>query len=151
MGAGLVSGYGAFGAIAARYLYPARPDRTRWMFVAATSTLHPGDAMTYHTPAGAGVTIARRADGGTVDDFIAMSTTCPHLGCQVHWEGRTSHFRCPCHNGIFDADGRGVSGPPGEAGQSLPRYPLQVEHGLLFIEVPTDPIPTPTPGPAQSV
>ncbi len=32
-------------------------------------------------------------------------------------------------------DGRAVL-PPGDAGQSLPRHPLDVREGLVFIEVP---------------
>ena len=73
---------------------------------------------------------------GDVDDFIALSSTCPHLGCQVHWEAAHDRFFCPCHNGVFDPSGRGLSGPPGEAGLSLPSYNLRVDNGLLFIEVP---------------
>ena len=31
-----------------------------------------------------------------------------------------------------------IEGPPAEAGQSLPRYPLKVLNGLLYIEVTTE-------------
>jgi hypothetical protein len=55
----------------------------------------------------------------------------------VHWEAANDRFFCPCHNGTFDAAGRGTGGPPGDAGQSLPRYALKAEGGLLYIEVPT--------------
>jgi Rieske Fe-S protein len=45
----------------------------------------------------------------------ALSATCTHLGCQVRWDASTTHFRCPCHGGVFDAQGNVVSGPPRRA------------------------------------
>lgn len=42
----------------------------------------------------------------------ALSATCTHLGCQVAWDPKDAHFRCPCHGGVFDTRGRVVSGPP---------------------------------------
>ncbi|MCC6557107.1 MAG: Rieske (2Fe-2S) protein [Polyangiaceae bacterium] len=138
MTGGLVAGYGTFGLMAARYLYPAAPLKTAWLYVADLAGFKVGASMTYRAPTGATVVIARRGDAGTEADFIALSSTCPHLGCQVHWETAKNRFFCPCHNGVFDATGKGTGGPPGDAGQSLPRYPLRVERGLLYIEVPTE-------------
>jgi Rieske Fe-S protein len=138
MTGGLIAGYGTFGAMAGRYLYPAKPPATAWLFVADLPTFKPGSALTYRSPAGAPIVIARQGEAGTADDFIALSSTCPHLGCQVHWEAPQQRFFCPCHNGTFDAAGKGTGGPPADAGQSLPRYPLKVERGLLFIEVPVE-------------
>ncbi len=42
----------------------------------------------------------------------AMSATCTHLGCQVRWEAKEKKFRCPCHGGVYAADGTVLSGPP---------------------------------------
>ena len=42
----------------------------------------------------------------------ALSGTCTHLGCQVRWDADSTRFRCPCHGGVFDADGNVVAGPP---------------------------------------
>ena len=42
----------------------------------------------------------------------ALSATCTHLGCQVQWTAVDRRFRCPCHGGVFDADGRVLAGPP---------------------------------------
>lgn len=42
----------------------------------------------------------------------ALSATCTHLGCQVRWDAASSQFRCPCHGGVFDAQGNVVDGPP---------------------------------------
>jgi Rieske Fe-S protein len=138
MTGGLAAGYGAFAAILARYLYPARPRQTAWLFVTDVASMRVGDSLVFRTPEGAPAAIARHAGSGAVSDFIALSSTCPHLGCQVHWEANNDRFFCPCHNGIFDRSGKATAGPPADAGQSLLRYPLKVEGGLLFIEVPTE-------------
>ena len=138
MAGGLLSGYGAFAAIIARYLYPARPASKGWLYVTDLARLKVGDSLVFRTPAGSSATIARRGEAGGAEDFVALSSTCPHLGCQVHWEANNGRFFCPCHNGIFDPSGKATGGPPGEAGQSLPRYPLKVDKGLLFIEVPLE-------------
>ena len=138
MAGGLAAGYGGMAAVAARYLFPAKPTTRRWMFVAELSRLKAGDSLLYTAPNGAPINIARQGNAGTIADFIALSSTCPHLGCQVHWQRQHNRFFCPCHNGIFTSEGKGIGGPPGEAGQSLPRYPLKVENGLLMIEVPVE-------------
>lgn len=138
MTAGLAAGYGTFFTIAGRFLFPSGPDVMGWMFVATVDSLRAGDALTYFTPSGAKVVVARQGDRGTVDDFIALSSTCPHLGCQVHWEAVNDRFFCPCHNGTFDPQGKATGGPPFDAGQSLPHYALRIENGLLFIEVPLE-------------
>ena len=138
MACGLAAGYGGMGAVAARYLFPAKPTARRWMFVAELTRLKPGDSLAYIAPNGAPISIARKGNSGTLEDFIALSSTCPHLGCQVHWEAPNKRFFCPCHNGVFNPEGKGIGGPPGDAGQSLPRYPLKIENGLLMIEVPVE-------------
>lgn len=138
MTAGLVAGYGTFFAIAGRFLFPAGPDVMGWMFVATADSLRAGETLPYFTPSGAKVVIARQREEGDVSDFIALSSTCPHLGCQVHWESVQDRFFCPCHNGTFDPQGKATGGPPFDAGQSLPHYGLRIENGLLFIEVPLE-------------
>jgi nitrite reductase/ring-hydroxylating ferredoxin subunit len=136
MAAGLVGGYGGLAAVAGRYLYPARTGEVLWQFVTEVTGLEVGDAIGYRGPSGETINITRLARQGTADDFIALSSTCPHLGCQVRWEAQNDRFFCPCHNGVFDPTGKATGGPPGDAGQSLPRYQLRVEDGLLHIAVP---------------
>jgi len=137
MAGGLVAGYGTFAAFAGRFLYPAHDREMAWMFVIEVAKLPVGGSHALRTPAGASVVITRRGEGEDAGEFLALSSTCPHLGCQVHWEPHNSRFFCPCHNGIFTPEGKGVSGPPGEAGQSLPQYELKVDAGLLYIKVET--------------
>ena len=138
MAGGLIAGYGAFGAIAGRFLYPARGTPTEWLFVMDLRSMARGQSIVYRTPSGATVAVARTGEAGTDQDFLALSSTCPHLGCQVHWEAPNNRFFCPCHNGTFDPTGKATGGPPAEAGQSLLRYPLRVEQGLLYIQVPVE-------------
>lgn len=136
MAGGLIGGYGAFAAIAGRFLYPARTREALWQFVAEVDGIAVGASIRYRGPSGETINIARRGRTGGARDFIALSSTCPHLGCQVRWEAQNNRFFCPCHNGIFEPSGKAIGGPPGEAGQSLPRYELRVDSGLLHIAVP---------------
>ncbi len=136
MAAGIVGGYGGFAAVAGRFLYPARTDEVMWQFVTEVAGIKVGESIRYRGPSGETINITRRSRDGGADDFIALSSTCPHLGCQVRWEEQNARFFCPCHNGVFDPSGKAIAGPPGEAGQSLPRYELKVESGLLHIAVP---------------
>ena len=150
MTVGLVAGYGAFGTMAIRYLYPAGASKKSWLFLADVDRLRPGESLVFRAPTGATVAVARQGSAGTIEDFIALSSVCPHLGCQVHWEAQNDRFFCPCHNGTFDRTGKGTGGPPGDAGQSLSRYPLRLEGKLLFIEVPIEGIAAEETGPAVS-
>jgi nitrite reductase/ring-hydroxylating ferredoxin subunit len=136
MVAGIAGGYGGFAAISLRYLYPTNRDDRLWLFVIETNRMSVGESIRYRGPSGETINITRQARNGDGDDFIALSSVCPHLGCQVRWEAQNNRFYCPCHNGVFDPSGVATGGPPGEAGQSLSRYELRVENGLLNIAVP---------------
>ena len=135
---GLAAAYGTFASFLGRFLFPSGPPAKGWMYVAPVNRLGAGDSVVFRTPGGATVNIARQGTSGSEADFIALSSTCPHLGCQVHWEPQNDRFFCPCHNGVFTPEGVAIGGPPGEAGQSLPRYPLKIDGGLLYIEVSTE-------------
>lgn len=134
---GLFSGYGMFATMAGRYLFPSHGSQKAWLFVKDLGGFGVGESLNYRSPAGQSIVVTRLADNGDAGDFIALSSVCPHLGCQVHWEGQNKRFFCPCHNGAFNAEGKPTEGPPETANQSLAQYDLQVEHGLLYIEVPT--------------
>lgn len=45
-------------------------------------------------------------------EYHAMSATCTHLDCTVQFRNDTSQVWCACHNGVYDLNGRTVSGPP---------------------------------------
>lgn len=46
--------------------------------------------------------------------FKAYFATCPHLGCMVQYNPNSGMIVCPCHEGIFDINGKNLSGPPTE-------------------------------------
>ena len=149
MAGGLAGGYGTFFAMAGRFFYPSTDNR-HWVFVSNADGIAPGESLPFTSAGGVSVMITRRAETSsetpegeessepvlTADDFLALSSICPHLGCRVHWESANSRFFCPCHNGIFDADGIATGGPPAAEGQDLPHYSLQVVDGALYIEMP---------------
>ena len=138
MAGGLVAGYGTFVILAGRFAYPSRTPPVAWQFVCRLDDMTVGDAVNFTAPDGAQIVVARLSEGQTSRDFIALSSVCPHLGCHVHWEVANDRFFCPCHNGAFDAEGRPTAGPPSQDGRALAQYPLEVQNGLLFIEVSTE-------------
>ena len=147
MSGGLLAGYGTLAVWAGRYLFPSQRN-ARWMFVTPANQLPPGEAMSFTSPTGLRVVITRKADSPAegpagAEDFLALSSTCPHLGCRVHWEPHNERFFCPCHNGAFDAQGHPTAGPPKADNQHLPSYPLKLEGGLLYIEMPFAPVVEP--------
>jgi Rieske Fe-S protein len=46
------------------------------------------------------------------EDYRVFSSVCSHLGCSVNWDDKAKLFHCPCHNGVYSADGKVISGPP---------------------------------------
>jgi len=44
--------------------------------------------------------------------FLVLSVNCAHLGCPVSWFPQSELFLCPCHGGVYYADGSHASGPP---------------------------------------
>ncbi len=140
MGLGLASGYGFFASIIARFLYPSNQANNKnrsWQFVTDLGSIKQGDSLTFISPAGDKAVITRMNMKGDETDFIALSSVCPHLGCQVHWESNNNRYFCPCHGGAFDPKGKPTAGPPKAAGQSLPKFTLKVENDLLYIQART--------------
>jgi len=58
--------------------------------------------------AGKPVILFRTAAG----ELKALSATCTHLACTVQFRGDRSDIWCACHNGVYDANGTNISGPP---------------------------------------
>ncbi len=75
-----------------------------------------------------------RRDGS--GNFTAFALDCSHLGCPVRWNQKAELFMCPCHGGVYYADGRVAGGPPP---RSLTRYPVRVRNGQ--VEIRTEPLP----------
>jgi menaquinol-cytochrome c reductase iron-sulfur subunit len=65
------------------------------------------------------------------NEFVAFAINCTHLGCPVRWEDGPKLFMCPCHGGVYHADGSVAAGPPPEP---LHRYPVRVRERAVEIE-----------------
>ncbi|MFB3921185.1 MAG: ubiquinol-cytochrome c reductase iron-sulfur subunit [Terriglobia bacterium] len=48
----------------------------------------------------------------TAGEFKAFSAVCTHLNCTVQYRDDLHQIWCACHNGLYDLEGRNVSGPP---------------------------------------
>lgn len=70
--------------------------------------------------------------------FTAFSINCTHLGCPVRWEPNASLFFCPCHGGVYYADGTVAAAPPP---RRLSQYPVRIHGGQ--VQVLATPIPLP--------
>ena len=62
------------------------------------------------TPDGA----KRLAQGGPLrrDDVKAFNAICTHVDCTVKYRPDKGDIFCGCHEGVYDLNGRNVSGPP---------------------------------------
>jgi quinol---cytochrome c reductase iron-sulfur subunit, bacillus type len=92
-------------------------------------------------------------NNGTTDagepSFTILYSRCVHLGCPVQpngpvdEQGRTEvdgvelrpvlaqSFGCPCHGGLYDAEGNRQAGPPV---RSMDRYTYSIRNGRLILE-----------------
>jgi Rieske Fe-S protein len=51
-------------------------------------------------------------DDKGADKFLVLAVNCAHLGCPVSWFPQSGLFMCPCHGGVYYANGEHASGPP---------------------------------------
>lgn len=45
-------------------------------------------------------------------EWKAFSAICTHLNCTVQYRDDLRQIWCACHNGLYDLNGKNVSGPP---------------------------------------
>ncbi len=126
---GLVISYGTAAVYGLKYLFGwQRAPRSVQVLTAALSDVPDGGSLLSRDLAGQKFLLVRSGE-----HIRAFSTTCTHLGCQVHWKPKEKTFFCPCHNGVFDSDGNPVSGPPPTP---LARYPVEVRSTSIFVTMP---------------
>jgi cytochrome b6-f complex iron-sulfur subunit len=125
-----VAGFLGLGGLAARflqYLYPVVPPEEIVEVPAGRRDLvPPGGSVVLSLPTGQ---IALVDAGG---ELRAFSAVCTHLGCIVRWQPEMEHLYCACHGGMFDLGGQVVGGPPP---RPLPRYPVEVREGQVFVKI----------------
>jgi ubiquinol-cytochrome c reductase iron-sulfur subunit len=69
----------------------------------------------------------------TVDNIVAYSKICTHLGCPAAlYEQTTHHILCPCHQSTFDAT-KGAQVIFGPATRPLPQLPIGVDSDGFLI------------------
>jgi len=113
--------------VAVGFLYPVPRRGARPLFACLESEFPPGQVREIKDPRGHKVLLMRRSSG----EIVAFATVCTHLGCAVYYRPEEERFDCPCHQGVFDANGFPISGPPRTP---LPRYPTEVREGKVFIQ-----------------
>jgi len=137
MWGGLAAGYGAGLLHFFRFLVPlGRKQKFREMIVGNVDALPEGSTRMMADPDGRKFVLARTGPDPQ-KDILALSATCPHLGCNVHWDSKAGIFLCPCHQGEFDRRGKAIGGPPAEMGESgnLQRYEVRVRGKIVFAMV----------------
>ena len=133
MGIGLILSYGLFAVQGLLFLLPQRLKApTRRLFAGQIDQFQIGVLQGVLDLQGNEILVKRDQQG-----LRAFNSSCPHLGCRVHWEADRQRFFCPCHNGVFNSDGVATEGPPAAAGQSLAQIPLEVDQksGVVYLEV----------------
>ncbi len=105
---------------------PGQPDlNVVGLPIEAHFTQFVRDAYLEAQPQNVAVYVVNHGDG----KFTIFDDRCTHLGCPFSWNDKASEFDCPCHNGIFDQEGRVIGGPPP---RPLDRYEYKVEGGILY-------------------
>lgn len=141
LGVGAACALGIGGVLATASIGPTLTGSPeRWIPICPVDQLPPGQVSTltmrYDVASGfhketvvRPVMISRKAD---VNKMVVYNTTCPHLGCLVHWDAGKNVFLCACHGGQFDHEGRVIAGPPP---RPLDEHRFKVENGYLMVEV----------------
>ncbi len=115
-----------------------RKEYLRWIVIGKITDFNPGETklVSFRNP------FVDPWDGQTADlpayvrctasgQFTVFAINCAHLGCPVRWFSESQLFMCPCHGGVYYADGSRASGPP-ERG--LFTYDVRVEGNELMID-----------------
>ena len=109
------------------FLYPIPRKKPPAQFVCLASEIPAGESREIKDPEGRKVLLIRKSD----ESLLCIRTVCTHLGCAVFYRLATNQFECPCHQGIFDGEGKPISGPPQ---RPLDHYPTEVREGKIFIQ-----------------
>jgi cytochrome b6-f complex iron-sulfur subunit len=109
LGGGLLGSIASFIYPVLRYLVPPPVAELGGDQVTAgkIDELKPNSAKIFRFGSRPGLLI-RNSDG----TYRALSATCTHLGCIVQYRGDLQEIWCACHNGLYDLNGRNISGPP---------------------------------------
>jgi cytochrome b6-f complex iron-sulfur subunit len=109
LGGGLLASFASFVYPVLRYLVPPPVAElgADQVIAGKIGELKPNSAKIFRFGSRPGLLI-RNTDGS----YRALSATCTHLGCIVQYRGDLLEIWCACHNGLYDLNGRNISGPP---------------------------------------
>lgn len=109
LGGSIAGTLGSIGFPVARYLLPppARGTNPDVVVAAKEGDLAPNSGKIVRFGVKPALLI-RRPDG----EYAAFLATCTHLDCTVQYSPELKAIHCACHNGMYDLQGRNVSGPP---------------------------------------
>jgi Rieske Fe-S protein len=109
LGGGLLASFGSFFYPVLRYLIPPPVAELGGDQVVACKKgeLKPNSSKIFRFGSRPGLLI-RNSDGS----YRALSAACTHLGCIVQYRSDLQQVWCACHNGLYDLNGRNISGPP---------------------------------------
>jgi Rieske Fe-S protein len=109
LGGGLFASFVSFVYPVLRYLVPPPvPDLGGNDVIAAkVGDLKPNSGKIFRFGSRPGL-LLRIGEG----EYRAFSATCTHLSCTVQYRTDLHEIWCACHNGMYDLNGRNVSGPP---------------------------------------
>jgi cytochrome b6-f complex iron-sulfur subunit len=128
MGSSLLASMALLSYYVLQFLLPApNKNPTRKIFITTTDKISPGKSFKFKDLKGSQITVTH-----TGKEYIALSTKCTHLGCQVHWKKDDKVFYCPCHEGFFDSQGKVLRGPPPAP---LNTYKVEVVDKAIYIYV----------------
>ena len=69
-------------------------------------------------------------NGYVLNNFVALSSRCMHLGCPVRYVEAAERFICPCHGGVYNFRGEVAGGPPV---RPLDRFYTLEHDGYVYI------------------
>ena len=127
LGGGLLLWLGSVLYPVGRYLIPPRLASADVTSVEAATLdeLAPGSYKIFRFGRAPGI-LVRLRNG----EFRALSARCTHLDCTVQFKSDTEQIWCACHNGIYDVEGRNVSGPPP---RPLDRFEVVVKQEKVYV------------------
>ncbi|KMP11441.1 hypothetical protein UR09_03270 [Candidatus Nitromaritima sp. SCGC AAA799-A02] len=128
MGSSLLASMSLLAYYVVQFLFPtSNASLTRKIYITTTDKIGPGKSYKFRDLKGGRITVTN-----TGEEFIALSTKCTHLGCQVHWKKDEKVFFCPCHEGYFNSRGEVLRGPPPKP---LNSYRVEVIDKAIYIHV----------------
>jgi Rieske Fe-S protein len=109
LGSGLAASVVSFLYPAIRYIIPppVAESTNRSVVAAKVAELKNNTGKIFKFGSKPGL-LVRMPDG----TFRAFSAVCTHLNCTVQYRDDLHEIWCACHNGLYDLEGRNVSGPP---------------------------------------